>query len=240
MNEKKNTTVLLPGLGAQFLFLQNQTDIPDKKILIIGSGCLPVAEKMIAAGASKVEIIIDDEELMFIDRLQQPESDLIRIRYMDYTNTDFRDTGFDIIYAQASVSTKKHSKILKEIQNLLNPGGIICMGEVVKLEEETPTSINDVWERSNLQPLSIENLREIYEKSGYEILEQKDLSYTLVLVYEQNKQEMEKKLNLMSDEELRAYKKDISRYKHEANMYLRLGGDKYTGYVVFILRKQAQ
>jgi len=63
---------------------------------------------------------------------------------MEYSNTDFRDSTFDIIYAQASISTVERRKILKEIKRILKPDGIFCAGEVVNLEKEVPLFITNL------------------------------------------------------------------------------------------------
>ena len=237
LNIPETSPVLLPGLEDQILFLLNNVDVTDKRILIMGPGSLHIADKLLANGASAIELIIDDEELMLADRLQAKASEKLRIRYMEFFSTDFKDESFDLVYAQASVSTTKHMKILKEIKRITKPQGSICLGELVQLTKEIPASVRNVWERTKVRPHEIIKLQEAYASQGFEPVLETDLSFTMKFVYKKHLYTMNKHLPSMTEAEKKVYKKEIKTYRHEANMYLQFKGDNYTGFIVFLMRK---
>ncbi len=61
---------------------------------------------------------------------------------MDFSITDFNDAVFDIVYAQASISSKMRNKIIKEIKRILKPEGILSVGEITSLKSSPPIFVN--------------------------------------------------------------------------------------------------
>ena len=236
-NSQDIQPVLLPGLDDQSVFLFTNCDVSEKKVLIIGYGCVPIAKKMLSKGAASVEVIIADEEQMLADRLLGSGTENLRIRFMDFHNTDFKDDVFDIVYAQASVSTSKHLKILKEIKRITKPQGFICLGEVVQLTDEVTLSVRHVWEKTNVTLRKIPVIQNDYKETGFEPVVETDLSFTIKYVYKKLLRSMNDTLPEMSEAEKKALKKDIKTYRHEANTYLQFKGDTYTGFIAFLLRK---
>lgn len=239
MNDRfnENQPVLLPGLDDQSVFLFTNCDVSNKNILIIGQGCVSIAKKMLDKEASSVEIIIDDEEMMLADRLQASGTANLRIRFMEFHNTDFKDESFDVVYAQASVSTAKHVKILKEIKRITKPQGLVCLGEIVQLSKEITRSVRNVWEKTKVTLREIPMIQKEYADAEFESVVETDLSFTMKYVYKKHLRNMDKSLPEMTEAEKKALKKEIKTYRHEANTYLQFKGDNYTGFIAFLLRK---
>lgn len=165
------------------------------------------------------------------DRLQN--ADKIKIKMMDYAHTDFNDNYFDLIYAQASISVPDRKNIIKEIKRTLKNDGTVCIGEIVSLKEPVPTFVRDIWERSGLDPLPLSGINEYYENRGISITSEINLTATLKDFFQKLRYEISK----TSKDEKEANKKFYSAVKHEADAYLKLGGDKFIGFISFIMRK---
>ena len=152
---------------------------------------------------------------------------------MDYSLTDFDKEYFDLIYAQASISVPGRKDIIKEIKRILNANGVFCTGEIVSLKEPVPVFVSDIWERSGLEPLVSSKIKTYFESKGFTIIIENDLSHTLKDFYQKihciisNVSKIEKKEN----------KKFYSGIKHEADAYLKLGGDNYIGFKSLVMRK---
>jgi ubiquinone/menaquinone biosynthesis C-methylase UbiE len=152
---------------------------------------------------------------------------------MDYAHTDFSDEYFELIYAQGSISVYERKYILKEFKRILAAKGIICAGEIVSLSEPVPSFVKDIWERSNIEPILSSAIKSFYESKGFSVISEQELSSTLKEYY--GKVQLE--VSSISKEEKESNKKYYSRIKHEANAYLRHGGNKYIGFKSLIVRK---
>ena len=106
-----DSTIFLPGTGKQLEFLIENVDVKGFSILIVGVGCEEISERLFAKGASKVIIIVEDYDSLLNSRLRLANSNF-SVRLMEFQNTDFKDSEFDLVFAQASVSNKKRNKII--------------------------------------------------------------------------------------------------------------------------------
>jgi SAM-dependent methyltransferase len=224
--------ILLPGLDEQAEFFAKEYSLAQKKGLILGAGVNPAAVRFEQAGA-EVAAIIDDDDLLVRERLLAPG----KVKYMDYFSTDYADETFGFIYAQASVSVAQRNKILKESFRLLKPGGVFCLGDVLKRDENTPVSVVEIWEHSNLHPVTLENAEQLYTTNKFSIENKLDLSQTIEAVYRYHAEIFEDEKALLSDEDRHAMRKELKRMRHEANMFVKMGAKKHMHYYVFLLRK---
>ena len=166
-------------------------------------------------------------------RMNLKNDEKIKVKMMDYAYTDFQDNSFDLIYAQGSISVPDKKDILKELKRILISKGLFCAGEIVSLKESVPGFVNDIWERSGLEPIAASEIKKYYEARGFEVLSEKDLSTSLRDFYEGAISVVSK----TDKAEKEADKKYFSRMKHESHAYLKLGGDKYIGFKSLIMRK---
>jgi sarcosine/dimethylglycine N-methyltransferase len=235
--EKPNIT-LLPGLNRQVKFLLERLYKQNiSNTLIIGSASENQAKKIIEKFGCKVELIVEDYESLINSKYIIRDSADINIKMMSYESTDFKTAQFDLIYAQASISLTDRNKIIKEINRILKPGGFFCAGEIVSLQKEIPRFVQDVYDSSDLLPLFVNDLDKYYTDRKFSIIEKLDLSHTLKDYYTNSLSLFDETIDKLNEKEKSYYKKIINRIKHESNLYLNHGGDKFIGYAVLLLRK---
>jgi len=235
-----NKFIFLPGSVYQVnKFLEDNT-IEEKDILIIGANSESIAEEFLALKAKTVIIIVDDNDTLIRSRFILSGKKKISVRMMEYTNTDFNDAVFDIVYAQASISTPARKKILNEIKRILRPGGILCCSEIVNLEKDVPQFIDDLRENSGINAPWINELNDFYINAGFEIVSEENLSNRLQNFYRDSSRLLEENKDDLTEQEKSYYKKTLKMMSHEPNAYLDLGGFKFMGLKMLIARKPAQ
>jgi ubiquinone/menaquinone biosynthesis C-methylase UbiE len=232
-----NKNIYLPGIDKQIKFFLDNTVTEGLNVLVIGAGSEEAARSINSYGASKVILIVEENEALLNSRLQLAKTG-IGVRLMDFENTDFKNSEFDIIYAQASISNRKRNKIVKEFNRIIKPAGYFCVGEIISLTQNPPQFIKDIWQTSNLTPLFLNEPEQYYSTKYFEIVKSLDLSYTLKDFYSMSIGLLKENLPDFSEQEKSYYKKLFNRISHESNAYLKLGGDKYMGFKAFILRKK--
>ena len=229
--------ILLPGLDQQIKMLLITVDVKDKSILIVGGESVPVALKLIEAGAGRIELIVEDYESFINSSLLLDEKSDLTIKIMDFANTDFDKNSFDIVYSQGSLSSKGRKEIVKEMKGLLKSGGLLCNGEIVKLEDENPTFVDDIFDNSGIDPLTVSDLKNYYVERNFTITYEKNLSYTLREYYSAILNILETAVDDLTENEKSYYKKLIKQIKHESDAYVRLGAKKHIGFYLLIMEK---
>jgi ubiquinone/menaquinone biosynthesis C-methylase UbiE len=235
---KNKTQTLLPGLKAQYRFLRENISGVHENILVIGSSSEWIAIELAGMTGKEVHLIVEDYESLLNSKLVLESEPSIKVTLMSYETTDFDSESFDLIYAQASISLTNRNKIVKEIKRILKPCGVFCVGEIVSLKKESPAFITDIYDTSNLLPLYIEDIDKYYTERKFEILARKDLSETLSEYYQQSYALLKDKKDELTDSEKSYYKKILHKVSHESNVYLKLGGDKFIGFISLLLRKE--
>lgn len=224
--------IFLPGGNKQLGHLLEQNSPKGVHALIIGPNCESIAIKLLEYFTS-LYIIADDYDSGMQIRMKLKDEEKIKVKMMDYAHSDFENEYFDLIYAQGSISVPDKKGIVKEIKRILTVNGLFCAGEIVSLKEPIPGFVNDIWERSGLEPIASSEIKKYYETKGFNVLSEQDFSNTLRDFYEKIKSEVSK----AGKDEKETDKKYFSRMKHESNAYLKLGGDKYIGFKSLIMRK---
>ncbi len=227
--------MLVPGAIKQVEILLKDVSVKEKKILVAGCGLSEPAKKILNAGAESVEIITNDYECFLQTRMELGKESNIDVKIMDYTATDYKTNTFDLIFAQASLSVKERNKIVKEFRKILKPASLLCSGEIVKLKKNIPAFVNNMFNESNLQPLFIDDVESYYAERKFELTESYDLSFTLKEYYSGILNKVRKAEGGLTSQEKSYYKKLLNRIHHEANIFLKLGGEKYFGFRVFLL-----
>ena len=228
----QTSNILFPSGSKQLEHLIEQNIPKGEQALIIGPNCEFIASKLIDY-FTKLFIVTDNYESVMQIRMNLKNDEKIKVKMMDYAHTDFQDKAFELIYAQGSISVPERKDIVKEIKRILISKGLFCAGEIVSLKDPVPGFVNDIWERSGLEPMASSVVKKYYESKGFEVLSERDLSTTLKDFYEGTISIVSKTDKAEKEED----KKYFSRMKHESNAYLKLGGDKYIGFKSLLLRK---
>lgn len=233
---QENLYIFLPGGFKQFRILKSKFIISGMSVLVIGAGSEKIAEKIIDSGASSVKMIVNDFESLINSRLNLSKESEIVLEMMEYDNTDFSDNVYDLVYAQGSISSANRSKIIKEIKRILKADGVLCVGEMTSLRKEYPVFIKDIFESSEIVPLSNESCSTFYTQRNFSVILEQDLSSSLKSFYENAASSLEKSIEKFTDIEKNYYKKLLNKISHESNAYLKLGADKYIGFKMLILK----
>jgi len=208
--------------------------------LIIGGNTSELAREFIEAKASHITIIVEDNDSLLQTRLLIKDKENISSKLMEFANTDFNEETFDLVYAQASISTIGRNKIIKEVKRILKPGGIFCAGENVIFTKKLPVFIKDIFESSGIIPLLKDEVHKFYSERNFEVLYEHDLSATLKDFYRMSSSMLNNNINSLSEQERSFYKKTLKQISHESNAYLNLGGENYFGFTMLVLRKNAK
>lgn len=235
MQESQN--IFLPGGFRQFRILKSKYILSEKNVLVIGSGSEKIAEKIIRSGAKSAKMIVYDYDSLMNSRLNLNGELPIIIKMMEFDNTDFNDNEFDLVYAQASISITNRNKMLKEIKRILKPDGTLCVGEITSLTKEYPSFVKNIFDDSDILPLLNDNCSSYYTERNFSVLYEEDLSSSLKSFYEKTSDALKENINRLNAKEKSYYKKLLNKINHESNAYLKLGGDKYIGFKVLIMRK---
>lgn len=229
--------IFLPGSDKQLNYLLNTLDQKISSILIIGTGCEDISVKLQSKFSCPVSIIVEDYDTLISTRMLLGNKKDISVRMMDFTNTDFPNSSFDLVYAQASISSGSRNKIVKEIKRILTTEGYFCNGEIISLKESVPAFVNDIWKASDIKPLYTNDFTGFYKNKGFEIILENDISSSLKDFYQMSSQLLKDNSGKLTDEEKSYYKKLLKQISHESNVYLKLGGDKFIGFKILIMKK---
>lgn len=235
---EKELNVFLPGLDNQVRFVRRSLELEGKRILILGSASESIAKLFAKESGKKVELIVEDYNSLINSRLIVGEDKNVTVKLMDFEVTDYEKEEFDIVYTQGGITNPRRNKIVKEIKKILKPEGVFCVGEVVSLHEELPQFILDIYDSSELEPLLVDDIKSYYTERNFEILESKDLSFTLTDYYPKSLFELKKSIVDLSEKEKSYYKKIIKMISHEAKAFLNQGASEYIGFHTLILKKQ--
>ncbi|MDA3862078.1 MAG: class I SAM-dependent methyltransferase [Melioribacteraceae bacterium] len=234
---EKKTNIFLPGLDNQIRFAKRRLELKGKKTLTLGTSSEEIAKIFANESEEKAELIVEDFTSLMNSRLLIGEIENINVRLMDFEVTDFEKDEFDVVYTQCGISNPRRKKIVKEVKRILKPAGIFCVGEVVSLQEELPQVILDIYDSSELEPLLATNIEDYYRERKFEVIEKKDLSFTLAEFYTKSLYELKKSVVNMEENEKSYYKKLINMISHEAKAFLNQGADEYIGFYSLMLKK---
>jgi ubiquinone/menaquinone biosynthesis C-methylase UbiE len=230
--------IFLPGNEKQLEHLESKLKIAGKDVLVIGTGSEEIAVYLKMKGAASVKIIVSDYESVMNSRMILPKETKIRVSMMDFEHTDFPASSFDLIYAQASVSSYNRNKIIKEIKRILKQDGILSAGEITCSKSPAPVFIQEMWDAGDILPLESNEVTAYYEERKFKIIDQMNLSDTLSDYYQKNHKLLKAKLNTLTESEKSYYKIILNRLSHESNVYLKQGGKDYIGFSSIIMRKE--
>ena len=127
--------------------------------------------------------------------------------------------------------------ILKEIKRISTNTSYLCVGEIIKLKEDVPSYVKEIFQVSNLSPINKSDLIPYYEGMDYQMIDSLDLSFTLREYYSRNIELLNGKIGKLKKNEKSYYKKLLNQISHESNTYLKLGGSKFIGFMALLLKR---
>jgi SAM-dependent methyltransferase len=229
--------ILLPGLDRQLNFFLKNVNLENKSVLVVGSSSEDIAKKLCSSSGARVELIVEDYDSFMNSRLLIGNADEVHVGMMDFEFTDFQNDQFDIVFCQASIIGSRRKGIVKELKRLLKTGGILCVGEIMKLENELPQYVSDIFEASDIDPILYKDLEQYYIDRGFAIMGSKNLSDSLNDYYSLTLGKLEDSKKELEKNELSYYKKLLNQISHESKAYLTQGGDKFIGFKAMIFKK---
>lgn len=224
-------------MGKQLDFLQKKFHGNAETILVAGSSSEVPALLLSEIFKTKVDLIVEDYESLLNSRFMIGSNSTINASMMEFDNTDFADSSFGLIYAQASISLTNRNKIIKELKRILKPGGFLCIGEITSRTKEVPQFVKDIFDSSNLLPLFVDDVNKYYGERGFNLVAEEDLSATLRDYYSASSDLLKETKYGLSEDEKKYYKKLINKISHESNAFLKLGGQKHIGFKALLLQK---
>ncbi len=237
---KNKSEIFLPGGFQLANFLINNTRLKDTSILIIGFGAEEIAKKFIELEPREIFIIVDNDESLLTARLSLSGIKTINVRLMSFDKIDFHDSRFDIVFAQGSVSSTNRKNIFSEIKRVLTNKGIFCNGEIIRINKIVPKFISDIWDRSDIDALTDDELKYFFNKMNFSVKAEINLTATLKNFYKQAESLLRNNVDSLPSNEKSFRKKIINRISHESKVFLYQGGDKYIGFKGFILHKDVK
>ena len=232
----KNKIIYLPGLKKQYEFLISKLELSGLRILVLGSSNAVISKLLFSKSNEKVEIIVEDYESLLVTQLELNATSEISVKLMDFENTDYSENSFDLVYTQGSISDKRRKKTVKEIKRILKPNGYLCVGEIVKLEDKIPIFIKEIYELSDLDPIFHDSVSIYYEERNFEVIDSINLSNTLKEYYSLNLKLLKENIKSLSPSEKSYYKTILNKISHESNVYLKLGGSRFMGFLTLLLK----
>lgn len=224
-------------MGKQLDFLQKEFRGKPETILVVGSASEAPALLLSEIFQINVNLIVEDYESLLNSKFMISGSVNINSAMMGFESTDFADSTFDLIYAQASISLMNRNKIIKELKRILKPNGFLCVGEITSRSKEIPQFVKDIFDSSNLLPLFVDDTNKYYSERGFKIIAEEDLSDSLREYYSASSTLLKETKYGLSEDEKKYYKKLINKISHESNAFLKLGGEKHIGFKTLLLQK---
>lgn len=233
----EESVILLPGLNKQYKTLSENIDLREMKILVIGAASEIIAKRLHKRTGNDIEMIVPNFDTLMNARILLDKESGVNVKLMDFEHTDYSDSEFDIVYAQASVSISTRKGIIKETKRILKSGGVLCIGEIIALDKNLPRFILDIFESAGLDPLTTEQIDSFYKTRNFSIKVRQNFNDSLSNYYSTNLQKLSETRGGLSESEKSYYKKLLNQISHESKVFLNQGGDKYIGFEVLILEK---
>jgi hypothetical protein len=105
--------IFLPGLDEQCKFLRGNLTSAVQNALVIGSASELCALFISELYSCPVELVVGDYESLLNSKINLGDNEAVKISLMDFEITDFEDSSFDLIYAQASISSLNRNMFIR-------------------------------------------------------------------------------------------------------------------------------
>ena len=171
----------------------------------------------------------DSEALLYTRMAGAAFGKRVVFRYMSPLQLDFPEAHADLIILDGLLSSYHSRKLLAECHRVLKPAAPFALTTPVWLAGNVPTFVRDVWSGKEYQVPDAQALSLMLLESGFVDINIEDVSRELTGFYSQFTEDV-RKLAKSDDEIQKQHKALVKHYKHEIDVYMKLGGKKHMGY----------
>lgn len=186
-----------------------------------------------------VTSIDEDTEGVFHTRLQAAavKAGRLRAQVMSPLTLGFEDATFDMVIMEGVLSSYPARKALAEALRVLKPGGSIGIADCAWLATPVPTFARDVWESTRRRVPALDEIPALLQDADMTQQILKDESRVLAPFYRQFSGDV-RQIAGSAFKDMKHLKSQVKQYKHEIDVYLKLGGDRYMGYFSALAGRQ--
>jgi SAM-dependent methyltransferase len=180
----------------------------------------------------------EDSEGIFYAKMvagQRPKT-RVSFRTMPPLALRFDDASFDVVFLNGILNVYPKSKLLKEARRILKDDGVLAIADSYWLSDEVPGFAREAWEGLRNRVFTRTGLEELLNRCAFHLQTAEDRSGELRSFYLQFKDEA-KAMTQGGFEGRKHLKSLIKRYKHEIDVYTKLGGHKVMGYILLTAAK---
>ncbi len=217
--------------------LKNLPDTPE----ILDIGCGPGMQTLDISSAGNGRITAIDNHTPFITGLnkkieQHRLSDRVKALEADMFKLLFDNNSFDLIWAEGSIYNIGFEQGLNSWKRFLKANGHMAVTEVAWLKPDTPTEIENFWQKEYPAIKDVSQNLHLIENSGYRYINHFTLPESAW--WDNYYAPLEKKIQ----EKLEQYKGNAEKtdffntQQYESDMYRKYS--EYYGYVFYIIQKQ--
>ena len=181
--------------------------------------------------------IEEDSEAVFFAKMAAMQLGIGKrcsFRYMSPLTMDFDAQSFDIVVLEGIFSSYPASRALKQARRVLKPDGVIMISDSFWKMESMPPYVHDVWEAEERRIFTEHQLGHLFEAAELELAFFEIRRNALDSFYQQFTSEI-KSITKADFEGMKHQKSLVKHYKHEIDVYLKHGGEKYMGYFTAML-----
>ena len=160
----------------------------------------------------------------------------IEAKVMSPLALDFDDGFFDLVICEGVMSQYRKSDFLKEIHRVLKPGGGFGVADFYWRKIPVPKYVLNVWSWDEGRVETLDEVIKLMKGRGFDVFFIHDVSGELKRFYSELLVWIEKllKTTYLSSQQF----KEVKRFRHEANVFLKQGGNKWMGYSAIASKKQ--
>lgn len=235
---------LTPGGPALVRDIVKQAGIdsadPALNTLTIGSRYGEHAIALAEIIQGQVLAIEEDPEAVFYAKMAITQSGLasrVRTRFASPLSLAVPPASFDMVLLEGILSAYPRHKAMRQALQTLKNGGVIAISDSYWRADEVPTFVRDVWESANQKIATKQDILDLMDAFGLDLIMLEDRSSVLSPFYEQFTGEV-KGIVKAGFEGMKHQKTLVKHYKHEIDVYLKHGGRKWMGYFVAVAKKQ--
>lgn len=246
MRQKQSHLEFTPGGFPILRKLFLQTGIhkrtnPHSDVLLIGVRNYETANRIAQEFDARVVGIDEDAEAIIAAKetaSRHPEGSHAAFKVMSPMEIDFPAGSFDYVVCEGMLNVYPKSKLFRQIKKMLRGDGYLLAMEACWKQVSAPTSVRNVWEERSSPIPMFARWNDLMMNDGLVLESIEDISIELDSFYAQFRSPIHS--IIQQNEGLsKMYKKLVTKYKHEIDVYLHHGGKKWMGYCALVARKGA-